>query len=159
MLHVNFETSNGWKIARIAPILTIFGRNRSRRPKLKFEKIFHAVVAVVIIDGPPIPGSHNFRRSVDGFLFKGPALIEGFTVQGCGHGTNCNLFAFSTRGARNRVVEIACFLWHKLWLHFFWPTFWLHCILYRTYMGGEAPPISKIQNTMQPESWPKEMEP
>ena len=29
-------------------------------------------------------------------------------------------------------------LWHKLWLHFFWPTFWLHCILYRTYMGGEA---------------------
>ena len=35
-----------------------------------------------------------------------------------------------------------------LWLHFFWPTFWLHCILYRTYMGGEAPPISKIQNTM-----------
>ena len=23
-------------------------------------------------------------------------------------------------------------LWHKLWLHFFWPTFWLHCILYRT---------------------------
>ena len=38
--------------------------------------------------------------------------------------------------------------WHKLWLHFFWPTFWLHCILYRTYIGGEAPPISKIQNTM-----------
>ena len=66
----------------MAPILTSFGPNRSRRPKLKFEFFFRAVVAVVIIDGPPIPGSHNFRRSVDGFLFKGPALIEGFTVHG-----------------------------------------------------------------------------
>ena len=24
----------------------------------------------------------------------------------------------------------------------------VHCILYRTYTGGEAPPISKIQNAM-----------
>ena len=32
----------------MAPILTIFGRNRSRRPKLKFEKNFRAVVAVVV---------------------------------------------------------------------------------------------------------------
>ena len=33
-----FWTSNGSKIARIAPISTIFGRNRSRRPKLFFPK-------------------------------------------------------------------------------------------------------------------------
>ena len=39
-------------------------------------------------------------------------------------------------------------LWHWVWLHFCWPTFWPHCILYRTYMGGEAPPIRTIQNTM-----------
>ena len=32
----------------MAPILTIFGPNRSRRPKLKFEKKFRAVVAVVV---------------------------------------------------------------------------------------------------------------
>ena len=32
----------------MAPILTIFGPNRSRRPKLKFEKNFRAVVAVVV---------------------------------------------------------------------------------------------------------------
>ena len=32
------KTSNGSKIARIAPILTIFGRNRSRRPKHFFPK-------------------------------------------------------------------------------------------------------------------------
>ena len=32
------QTSNGSKIARIAPISTIFGRNRSRRPKLFFPK-------------------------------------------------------------------------------------------------------------------------
>ena len=31
------------------------------------------------------------------------------------------------------VLEV---LWEKLWLHFFWPTFWLHCILYFTYRGG-----------------------
>ena len=49
--------------------------------------------------------------------------------------------------------------WHKLWLHFFWPTFWLHCILYFTYRGGFAPHIGTVQNTMEPESWPKEMEP
>ena len=30
------SASNGQKLARIAPILTIFGRNRSRRPKLFF---------------------------------------------------------------------------------------------------------------------------
>ena len=28
----------------------------------------------------------------------------------------------------------------KLWLHFLWPTFWLHCILYFTYRGGRSPP-------------------
>ena len=32
------KTTNGRKIARIAPILTIFSPNRSRRPKLNFEK-------------------------------------------------------------------------------------------------------------------------
>ena len=45
-------------------------------------------------------------------------------------------------------VEVLEVFWEELWLHFFWPTFWLHCILYRTYTGGEAPPISKIQNSM-----------
>ena len=33
----NSKTLNGSKIARIAPILTIFGRNRSRRPGLIFQ--------------------------------------------------------------------------------------------------------------------------
>ena len=42
------KSLNGRKIARMAPILTIFGPNRSRRPKLKFEKKFRAVVAVVV---------------------------------------------------------------------------------------------------------------
>ena len=32
------QTSNGSKLARIAPISTIFGRNRSRRPELFFRK-------------------------------------------------------------------------------------------------------------------------
>ena len=35
---VNFQLSNGSKIAMMAPISTIFGRNRSRRPKLFFPK-------------------------------------------------------------------------------------------------------------------------
>ena len=34
----NFRISNGSKIARIAPISTILGRNRSQRPKLFFPK-------------------------------------------------------------------------------------------------------------------------
>ena len=34
------SASNGQKIARINPILTIFGRNRSRRPKPFFGEIF-----------------------------------------------------------------------------------------------------------------------
>ena len=34
-----FKTSNGSKIARVAPISTIFGRNQSRRPKLFFQTI------------------------------------------------------------------------------------------------------------------------
>ena len=38
-----FKTSNGSKIARIAPISTIFGRNRSRRPELFFFRNFRAV--------------------------------------------------------------------------------------------------------------------
>ena len=33
---VNSKTSNGLKIARIAPILMILGQNRSRRPNLNF---------------------------------------------------------------------------------------------------------------------------
>ena len=52
---------------------------------------------------------------------------------------------FSRGGVGVEVLEV---FWEELWLHFFWPTFWLHCILYRTYTGGEALPISKIQNTM-----------
>ena len=42
-------------------------------------------------------------------------------------------------------VEVLEVFWEELSLHFFWPTFWLHCILYRTYAGGEAPPISKYK--------------
>ena len=34
----NFRTSNDSKIARMAPISTIFGRNWLRRPKLSFQK-------------------------------------------------------------------------------------------------------------------------
>ena len=37
------SASNGQKIARIAPILTIFGRNRSRRPKPFFYRNFRVV--------------------------------------------------------------------------------------------------------------------
>ena len=45
-------------------------------------------------------------------------------------------------------VEILEVFWEELCLHFFWLTFWLHCISYRTYTGGKAPPVSKIQNAM-----------
>ena len=37
----NFRTSNGSKIARMAPISTIFSRKRSRRPDLFFRKFLH----------------------------------------------------------------------------------------------------------------------
>ena len=47
-------------------------------------------------------------------------------------------------------VEVLQVFWEELWLHFFCPTFWLHCILYRTYTGGEAPPTTKLQNTKAP---------
>ena len=36
-----FQPSNGSKIARMAPISTIFWRNRSRRSKFLFSKILH----------------------------------------------------------------------------------------------------------------------
>ena len=55
-----FQTSNGSKIARLAPILTIFGRNRSRRPDLVFQKFsrrrkyFHSPQRLVSAD-PPAP--------------------------------------------------------------------------------------------------------
>ena len=42
-----FKTSNGSKIARIAPILTILGRNRSQRPDLVFEN-FCAVEKIFV---------------------------------------------------------------------------------------------------------------
>ena len=46
-------------------------------------------------------------------------------------------------GVKNRWGK----LWHKLWLHFFWPTFWLHCILPFTYRGGFAPRIGCLLYT------------
>ena len=49
---------------------------------------------------------------------------------------------------KNVINNYMLFFGPFLWFHFFWPTFWLHCILYHTYPGGEAPPISKIQNAM-----------
>ena len=67
-----------------------------------------------------------------------------------------------TKGGENYSAPplgLAYQLWHKLWLHFFWPTFWLHCILYFTYSGRFAPCIGTVQNIMLPESWPKQMEP
>ena len=61
----------------------------------------------------------------------------------------CHRHVFNKPFGRGGVgVEVLEVFWEELWLHFFWPTFWLHCILYRTYTGGEAPPISKIQNAM-----------
>ena len=67
------ETSNGRKIARMAPILTIFGRNRSRRHKLKFGNFFRAVVSLVVAvivivvplsssSPPPPPPQPAFQR-------------------------------------------------------------------------------------------------
>ena len=61
-LFSNQNIANGLKIARIAPISTIFWRNRSRRADLIFEqfsrrrkifraaKIFHTVVVVVVVN-------------------------------------------------------------------------------------------------------------
>ena len=43
------KSSNGQKIARIAPISDIFCRNRPRRPELNFEKILRAVLLVVVV--------------------------------------------------------------------------------------------------------------
>ena len=65
-----------------------------------------------------------------------------FTTEGVRKGSPC-----AVRGARNKGGWPNQ-LWHKLWLHFFWPTFWLHCILYFTYRGGFAPHIGTAQNTM-----------
>ena len=48
----------------MAPILTIFGPNRSRRPKLKFEKFSRAVVAVVV--GVVVVDRRRRRRGVGG---------------------------------------------------------------------------------------------
>ena len=42
------KSSNGQKIARIAPISKIFCRNRPRRPELNFENILRAVLVVVV---------------------------------------------------------------------------------------------------------------
>ena len=47
-------------------------------------------------------------------------------------------------GVRNRGSQ----LWHKSWLHFFWTTCWLHCILYHTYMRGESPPTPRSIGVM-----------
>ena len=46
----------------MAPILTIFGPNRSRRPKLKFEKKFRAVVVGVVV----VDRRRRRRRGVGG---------------------------------------------------------------------------------------------
>ena len=64
----NFENSS--KIARVAPILTIFGRNRSRRPELKFEKRIRAVVAVVV--GVVVVGRRRRRRRFCSRRFAAP---------------------------------------------------------------------------------------
>ena len=45
-------------------------------------------------------------------------------------------------------VEVPEVFREELWFHFFWPTFWLHCILYFTYEGGFAPRIGMVQNAM-----------
>ena len=43
------KSSNGQKIAWIAPISKIFCRNRPRRPELNFEKILRAVLLIVVV--------------------------------------------------------------------------------------------------------------
>ena len=60
----------------MAPILTIFGPNRSRRPKPKFEEFFRAVVAVVVgvvvvdrrrrgVGGMPEPLNQQYENRSD----------------------------------------------------------------------------------------------
>ena len=43
------SASKGLKIAKMAPISTIFLRNRRRRSELNFEKILRAVLLVVVV--------------------------------------------------------------------------------------------------------------
>ena len=43
------KSSNGRKIARLAPISKIFCRNRPRRPELNFEKKLRAVRLIVVV--------------------------------------------------------------------------------------------------------------
>ena len=43
------KSSDGQKIARVAPISKIFCRNRPRRPELNFEKNLRAVLLVVVV--------------------------------------------------------------------------------------------------------------
>ena len=45
-------------------------------------------------------------------------------------------------------VEVLDIFWEELLLHFFWPTFWLHCIFYFTYRRGFAPRIDTVQNSV-----------
>ena len=64
-----------------------------------------------------------------------PRVIKGYRV----HSTHFQFSSFPIQVETHGIV---------LWLHFFWPTFWLHCILYFTYRGGFAPHIGTVQNTM-----------
>ena len=59
----------------MAPILTIFGPNRSRRPKLKFEKFSRAVVAVVV-GVVVVDRRRRRRRRVGGMAEPEPALVD-----------------------------------------------------------------------------------
>ena len=80
-----FEISNGWKIARMAPILTIFGPNESQRCQLKFEKNW-----AVEKNSARAKTSKNFREKFEKVV---PCTVSGEKQNRNGHIMNegkCN---------------------------------------------------------------------
>ena len=71
------KTSNGRKIARIAPIWTKLGRNRSQRLKLDFQKFFRDPVVQKLREN-----CENFRETVVGRFSERLSIWEGYLFKG-----------------------------------------------------------------------------
>ena len=71
------KTSNGRKIARIAPIWTKLGRNRSQRLKLDFQNFFRDPVVQKLREK-----CENFRETVVGRFSERLSIWEGYLFKG-----------------------------------------------------------------------------
>ena len=101
----------------MALILTMFGRNRSRSPNLKFEKKFRAVVAVVVgfvvVDHrrrrlrrllPRLKTAENFKRPKNGE--DGSDFDDFWTKRIAALSAKfCKIFALSKKFSRGRKLQ------------------------------------------------------